>query len=169
MDDLAGLQGDKSGMRKLLQWLIDWPKHHCGPSAKNTKKAKPGNGPGGDGSAYKAVLLSGPPGIGKTTCAVLCCQKLNLAYREMNASEARNKKSIEGLEMGAEHIERFLQPKGDSGGKPKSRLKGVEHVLIMDEVDGMSGNADRQGVSSEYCVRLLNSTDGKRIKEDARV
>jgi len=133
-------------MRKLLQWLIDWPRNHCGSKANSAKKAKPSPF-GGDGSGHKAVLLSGPPGIGKTTCAVLCCQQLNLAYREMNASEARNKKSIEGLEMGAEHIERFLQPKEGKAGKPKSRLKGVEHVLIMDEVDGMSGNADRQGVS----------------------
>lgn len=28
----------------------------------------------------------------------------------------------------------------------KSKQMGIDHVLIMDEVDGMSGNADRAGV-----------------------
>lgn len=57
---------------------------------------------------FKAALLSGPPGIGKTTAAELCCKELGLNYVIMNAyiyffflnfikfsSDVRNKAAIE--------------------------------------------------------------------------
>lgn len=33
--------------------------------------------------------------------------------------------------------------------------KGLTHVLIMDEVDGMSGNEDRAGVSFAQSLYLI--------------
>ena len=63
----------------------------------------------GDGSDCKAVLIHGAPGIGKTTCAELCCRELKLAYRETNASEARNKKSIADIRSSAEDIGHFVR------------------------------------------------------------
>ena len=40
----------------------------------------------------KAVLLSGPPGVGKTTCAVLVAKSLGFGpIIEVNASDARGK------------------------------------------------------------------------------
>ena len=43
-----------------------------------------------------ACLLSGPPGIGKTTAARIVCEKLGFEVVEKNASDTRNKASIEG-------------------------------------------------------------------------
>jgi replication factor C subunit 1 len=48
-----------------------------------------------DGTVFRAALLSGPPGIGKTTTAILACESLGLKYLELNASVARNKKMLE--------------------------------------------------------------------------
>lgn len=44
-----------------------------------------------DGSYYKAALISGPPGIGKTTSVHLVCQELGMDIIEFNASDTRSK------------------------------------------------------------------------------
>ena len=48
-----------------------------------------------EGVSFKAALLSGPPGVGKTTTSTLVCQELGFSYVEMNASDQRNKKTLE--------------------------------------------------------------------------
>ena len=42
-----------------------------------------------------ATLLSGPPGIGKTSSARIICAALGYEVIEMNASDVRNKSAIE--------------------------------------------------------------------------
>ena len=60
-------------MRKLLEWLRAWAANHLDPKAP--KKAKPAPWvKNDDGGAFKAALLSGAPGIGKTTTAHICCK-----------------------------------------------------------------------------------------------
>ncbi|KAM0672745.1 DNA replication factor C complex subunit Rfc1 [Ordospora colligata] len=81
----------------------------------------------------KAVLLSGQPGIGKTTLAHIICKSLGFDIIEFNASDVRNKSEI------ANKIRNFVTSRSifdlSDGGK----------VLIMDEIDGMSG--DMGGIS----------------------
>lgn len=99
-----------------------------------------------DGTSFKAALLSGSPGVGKTTCAYMACQQLGLQLVEMNASDVRSKKHLEakiGELSGSHQIEQFFGAKKCA---PQDNQK-VHHILIMDEVDGMSGNEDRAGVS----------------------
>ena len=42
----------------------------------------------------KAALLSGPPGIGKTSAAVIIAKELGYDVNVTNASEKRNKNSV---------------------------------------------------------------------------
>ena len=42
----------------------------------------------------KACLLSGPPGIGKTSSARIVCKQLGYEVLETNASDTRNKAAI---------------------------------------------------------------------------
>lgn len=50
---------------------------------------------------FKAALLSGPPGVGKTTTAQVVCKELGYDLLEFNASDTRNKmllkKEVSGL------------------------------------------------------------------------
>jgi len=63
---------------------------------------------------------------------------------ERNASSCRNKSSLQTNVAGqltSASITSFLVKKGGVASAPKN------HALIMDEVDGMDGNADRGGIS----------------------
>ena len=64
----SGQQGEKSNARKMLIWLKSWYKNVS--SGKKPAFSKWND----DGSGYRAALLSGPPGVGKTTTAALVCQ-----------------------------------------------------------------------------------------------
>lgn len=52
----------------------------------------PGNSNPG---CFKAALLSGPPGIGKTTVATVVARSLGYDILELNASDTRSKKSLQ--------------------------------------------------------------------------
>lgn len=68
--------------------------HHTGCRSSSLKSGfkKPGkNGM----NLFRAVLISGPPGIGKTTTAHLCAKLEGFTPIELNASDARSKKLVE--------------------------------------------------------------------------
>ncbi|XP_061535125.1 replication factor C subunit 1 isoform X1 [Phycodurus eques] len=139
---VIGQQGDQSCASKLLRWLQNWYKHHSGGASRPpvARFGKFGAGKD-DGSGYKAALLSGPPGVGKTTTAALVCEELGFSYVEMNASCTRSKtnlKEVVAESLNNTSIESFY--------KGTSQKVSTKHVLIMDEVDGMAGNEDRGGV-----------------------
>uniref|UniRef100_A0A8C2C7Y1 Replication factor C subunit 1 n=1 Tax=Cyprinus carpio TaxID=7962 RepID=A0A8C2C7Y1_CYPCA len=140
LKNLIGQQGDQSCANKLLRWLQNWHKHHSGitkaPAAKFGKF-----GSKDDGSGFKAALLSGPPGVGKTTTAALVCEELGYSYVEMNASCTRSKNSLK--EVIAESLNNTSIKNFYTGA---SQTVSSKHVLIMDEVDGMAGNEDRGGI-----------------------
>uniref|UniRef100_A0A8C2GUA6 Replication factor C subunit 1 n=1 Tax=Cyprinus carpio TaxID=7962 RepID=A0A8C2GUA6_CYPCA len=133
LKNLIGQQGDQSCANKLLRWLQNWHKHHSAKFGKVGSKD--------DGSGFKAALLSGPPGVGKTTTAALVCEELGYSYVEMNASCTRSKNSLK--EVIAESLNNTSIKNFYSGA---SQTVSSKHVLIMDEVDGMAGNEDRGGI-----------------------
>uniref|UniRef100_A0A8C2BGB7 Replication factor C subunit 1 n=1 Tax=Cyprinus carpio TaxID=7962 RepID=A0A8C2BGB7_CYPCA len=139
LKNLIGQQGDQSCANKLLRWLQNWHKHHSGITKAPAKFGKFGSKD--DGSGFKAALLSGPPGVGKTTTAALVCEELGYSYVEMNASCTRSKNSLK--EVIAESLNNTSIKSFYTGA---SQTVSSKHVLIMDEVDGMAGNEDRGGI-----------------------
>ncbi|XP_041789343.1 replication factor C subunit 1 isoform X2 [Chelmon rostratus] len=139
---VIGQQGDQSCANKLLRWLQNWHRHHSGgPSKPPVARFSKFGGGKDDGSGYKAALLSGPPGVGKTTTAALVCEELGFSFVEMNASCTRSKNSLKEVvaeSLNNTSIENFY--------KGTSQTVSSKHVLIMDEVDGMAGNEDRGGI-----------------------
>ncbi|NXJ06398.1 RFC1 factor, partial [Odontophorus gujanensis] len=147
LKSIIGQQGEQSCANKLLRWLRSWHKN-----TSEDGQAKP-NKSGGkdDGTSFKAALLSGPPGVGKTTTASLVCKELGYSYVELNASDTRSKSSLK--EVVAESLNNTSIKDFCSG--TSSSVSG-KHVLIMDEVDGMAGNEDRGGI--QELIGLIRHT-----------
>jgi replication factor C subunit 1 len=52
--------------------------------------------PGKNGmNVFRGVMITGPPGIGKTTSTHLCAKLAGFTPIELNASDARSKKLVE--------------------------------------------------------------------------
>ena len=89
---IIGQQGEKSNMNKLKTWLRDWNKHHLNTGGKKTAaKPAPWGAANDNGAWAKCALLSGSPGVGKTTTAYLVAKELGYYIVEMNASDTRSK------------------------------------------------------------------------------
>ena len=94
----------------------------------------------------KAILLYGPPGIGKTSSVLAIAKGLNFDVVVVNASDNRNKSSLQSVRNAS--IFSSLKEKLDS--------KIVGQILLIDEVDGLSGKADRGGLRE--IVDIINNT-----------
>ncbi|EEY68800.1 replication factor C subunit, putative [Phytophthora infestans T30-4] len=134
--------------KKLKTWLLDWEAMHV----KGTKKV-PFSTKLSENRGAKTVLLSGPPGIGKTTIANLVARECGFACTELNASDTRSKKMLQtGLKdvLGTQALQ-F----GAASGEFKEKMHLARRVIIMDEVDGMSGG-DRGGTAE--LIQLLKKS-----------
>lgn len=128
--------GNKGAVEKLHTWLRDWHRN----AKANFKK------PGKDGMGiYRAVMIHGPPGIGKTTAAHLVAKLEGFDVLETNASDTRSKKLVETGLLGVLDTTSLQGYFAAAGKKVESEKKNI--VLIMDEVDGMSAG-DRGGVGA---------------------
>ncbi|XP_078032825.1 germ line transcription factor 1 isoform X2 [Augochlora pura] len=149
MKQVLGQQGDKSNAKKLYTWLNNWHKNRNG-QVKHTKPSPWAKND--DGTYFKAALLSGAPGIGKTTTVQVVCKELGFDLVEFNASDTRSKKllkeSVSELLSNTSLKDYFI----DTKCKPTSK-----HVLLMDEVDGMAGNEDRGGL--QELISLIKSSE----------
>lgn len=136
-------------INRLLKWLTNWHKNHNN-KAKKAQRPNPW-AKNDDGSFFKAALLSGPPGVGKTTTVQLVCINLGYDTIEFNASDTRSKKLLQV------EVAELLSNKTLSGyvkGQNKSLTE--KQVLVMDEVDGMAGNEDRGGM--QELIALIKNT-----------
>ena len=108
LDEVVGNNKEK----KIIQdWVGNW---------KNGKPQQP-------------LLLVGPPGIGKTTLALIIAKEFS-EYIELNASDKRSQDIIKNTV-------------GESS-STKSLFGDEYKLIIMDEVDGIHGTNDRGGVKA---------------------
>lgn len=88
-----------------------------------------------------AVLLVGPPGVGKTASVGALSHDFDLELVEFNSSDKRNKGAIETLVWRA---------------ATQQTLDGRLRLILLDEVDGLSGTSDRGGVGA--ILKIIDQT-----------
>ncbi|KAG2439222.1 hypothetical protein HXX76_004584 [Chlamydomonas incerta] len=145
------LVGNNTLVANLKSWLMSWEQVNLRGAAAPTAK---GGGAKPKDLSKKAALLSGPPGIGKTSAAHIMAREAGFEVVEMNASDTRNKagKTSEGIagkqsNIIKEMVTSTTLPPGlfGGGGGALGSTAPRRQLLIMDEVDGMSGG-DRGGI-----------------------
>lgn len=97
----------------------------------------------------KAILLEGPPGVGKTTVVYAIAKDLGYTVIEMNASDVRTEGAIKkklSETVSSKNLMAWMPPqKQDKADLNKQSLK---KIVFIDEVDGISGQSDRGGVAA---------------------
>lgn len=84
-------------------------------------------------SLKKPILLHGPPGTGKTSVVYALANDLDYEIIELNASDLRNKEEIDNI-VGNSIKQKSLFKKGK--------------IILVDELDGITGKEDRGGVQA---------------------
>jgi replication factor C large subunit len=86
----------------------------------------------------RAAILIGPPGVGKTTLVYAVARDLNRDIIEINASDSRKTDDIKkriGETTKSKSLTDFF-----------GTMKGK--IILVDEVDGISGNEDKGGIQA---------------------
>jgi replication factor C large subunit len=111
----------------------------------------------------KAVLLYGPPGVGKTALVNAAANEFGYKIIEMNASDTRTEKAINKIAGPATF---FI-------GLDKFSTASKGNLLFLDEVDGVAGKEDRGGIgaivkiveeSRVPVIMAANDTDLEKIR-----
>ncbi len=110
--NMAEIVGNEEPKKRLVDWVKSW------------EKGAP---------KQRAVLLYGPPGIGKTISVEALANDLNMELVEKNASDYRTE----------EAVQKFAGLASQYGS-----LFGRKRLILFDELDGITGNEDRGGVSA---------------------
>lgn len=143
LEDMAANRAEAS---KIIKWLKQWRLR-----APGDKQGQP-----------CALLLCGPPGVGKSTAVRIAARAADLQVRELNASDQRSAATLAALadEYTRRADGRAVRPlrfSGSGGDRyattPVAPSSGtVDQVLVMEEADGLDGNADRGGMK---CMTAL--------------
>ena len=83
-----------------------------------------------------AILMEGPPGVGKTSIVYALANDLNMDVLETNASDVRTKKTLESK----------LNETVKSRGIMDYITQSKDKIILIDEIDGLYGVADKGAV-----------------------
>ena len=105
----------------------------------------------------KAILLEGPPGVGKTTVVYAIAKDLGYTIMEMNASDVRTEGAIKkklSETVSSKNLMAWMTPQKQN--KADIHTQSLKKIIFIDEVDGISGQSDRGGVSA--LIKIIEKT-----------
>lgn len=136
------LIGDERTHRAVLRWLKGW-EPIVFPGLARSRVRKPGQEEE-ERTHRKVLLLSGPPGLGKTTLAHVCAKQAGYEVLEINASDERSRDVVKGRirdALGTENVKGANVEVGEN----KVRRAAKPVCVVVDEVDGVVGGAGSGG------------------------
>ncbi|KAM0323465.1 hypothetical protein ACHAQA_008744 [Verticillium albo-atrum] len=143
------LCGDDSTNRTVLRWLKRWdPVVFPGATKKAPIVRRPAaKDPAVEEKPHRKILmLTGPPGLGKTTLAHVCARQAGYDVMEINASDDRSRDVVKNrirTSLGTESVRTVSNKKtGADGQQPKVARPAC---VIVDEVDGAVSGSGASG------------------------
>jgi chromosome transmission fidelity protein 18 len=152
------LVGDERTHRSVLKWLKAWDNIVFQGSVKTKPKKVFEDRDGGfERQHRKILLLTGPPGLGKTTLAHVCARQAGYEVLEINASDDRSRDVVKGRikdALGTENV-RGIKEQG------QARKAGRPVCVVVDEVDGVVTGSGGS-ISCCWTRRMHLSRQGNR-------
>lgn len=138
------LCGDDGTNRNVLRWLKGWDSLVF-PGTVKAKPKRPGvDQPQEEKPHRKILMLTGPPGLGKTTLAHVCARQAGYEVLEINASDDRSRDVVKNrirTSLGTETVKTVGNRKNGEATKKPARPVCV----IVDEVDGVVTGSGSSG------------------------
>ena len=129
------LVGDERTHRSVLRWLKAWDPIVFPGSGK--PKLKQGIHEDGEERSFRKILmLTGLPGLGKTTLAHVCARQAGYEVVEINASDERSRDVVRGKIKDCVGTENVRGINTQIGGHT-IRKAGRPVCVVVDEVDGV--------------------------------
>ncbi len=119
--ELSELILKKDAKRQIISWINQWK---AGEATK------------------KALLLFGPPGVGKTTLSLVLAREMGFPLVEINSSEKRNREAIDMVvALGGAY--------GDLTNIDALDSKKPQKIILVDEADNIfEGQGDTGGITA---------------------
>ncbi|KAI2615667.1 hypothetical protein GGR54DRAFT_612271 [Hypoxylon sp. NC1633] len=138
--NFVDLVGDDLTNRLVLRWLKRWD-HIVFPGAAKSRSfiRRPGARAETEEEKphRKILMLTGPPGLGKTTLAHVCARQAGYEVMEINASDDRSRDVVKNrirTSLGTENVKTVQQNKSRDG---KQQKVARPVCVVVDEVDGV--------------------------------
>nr|GAT51056.1 predicted protein [Mycena chlorophos] len=153
----ADLTGNERVARDVMTWVKQWD--YC-VFGKSKAKGKKRSWEDEEDASFdtndehkrpreRLLLLSGPPGLGKTSLAHVVARQAGYEVMEINASDARSGSVVDDR----------IRPALESG-RAVGSTKPV--LLVIDEIDGATGSGDN---SSTFIHKLIQLTQERGVKK----